>query len=292
MARLLIRPGGLGDTLLLAPALAALRAAGERSIHAVGYLERLEPLRVAGLVSRTWPLDRWMGSPEGILALLAEEAPSEISKRLSVDSFFDHLPTPPPMPYECRVHAPAPEPGSGIHAAAHLAAALGMPLPNPRTAPLETLACHQETRAEEKVWIHPGSGGGSKRWPLESFLELGEALRREKIEGCFLVGEAETDLAREIEGRGFRVHRPETPSALTRCLGLEDLFVGNDSGPGHLAALMGLRTVTIFGTTDPALWAPWGPHTRALTPNRGETWPPVERVAAELMGMRERAGDA
>ena len=38
------------------------------------------------------------------------------------------------------------------------------------------------------------------------------------------------------------------------------LFVGQDSGITHLAGLLGVRTVAIFGPTDPARWAPRGAH--------------------------------
>jgi heptosyltransferase-3 len=36
-------------------------------------------------------------------------------------------------------------------------------------------------------------------------------------------------------------------------------FVGNDSGPGHLAGILGVPTVSIFGPKDPARWKPLGP---------------------------------
>ena len=38
------------------------------------------------------------------------------------------------------------------------------------------------------------------------------------------------------------------------------LFVGQDSGVTHMAGLMGVRTVALFGPTDPARWAPRGAH--------------------------------
>jgi heptosyltransferase-3 len=38
------------------------------------------------------------------------------------------------------------------------------------------------------------------------------------------------------------------------------LFVGQDSGVTHMAGLTGVRTVALFGTTDPARWAPSGTH--------------------------------
>ena len=35
------------------------------------------------------------------------------------------------------------------------------------------------------------------------------------------------------------------------------IFVGNDSGPAHIAAAFGVPTVVIFGPSDPAIWGPW-----------------------------------
>ena len=45
---------------------------------------------------------------------------------------------------------------------------------------------------------------------------------------------------------------------LAGVLTLADLFVGHDSGVTHLAALLGVPTVALFGPTDPARWAPRG----------------------------------
>jgi len=37
-----------------------------------------------------------------------------------------------------------------------------------------------------------------------------------------------------------------------------DLFVGNDSGPAHIAAAQGIETVVLFsGTNEAAVWKPW-----------------------------------
>ena len=36
-----------------------------------------------------------------------------------------------------------------------------------------------------------------------------------------------------------------------------ELFVGNDSGPAHIAAAFGIPTTVIFGASDPAIWGPW-----------------------------------
>ncbi len=38
------------------------------------------------------------------------------------------------------------------------------------------------------------------------------------------------------------------------------IYIGNDSGPTHLAAAVGTPVVALFGPTDPAVWAPRGPR--------------------------------
>jgi ADP-heptose:LPS heptosyltransferase len=45
------------------------------------------------------------------------------------------------------------------------------------------------------------------------------------------------------------------PALISRCA----LYVGNDSGPKHIAALVGVPTIGIHsGTVDPVEWAPFG----------------------------------
>jgi ADP-heptose:LPS heptosyltransferase len=41
-------------------------------------------------------------------------------------------------------------------------------------------------------------------------------------------------------------------------------FVGNDSGPGHLAGIIGVPTVSIFGASDPVRWRPLGPKVNVI----------------------------
>jgi ADP-heptose:LPS heptosyltransferase len=58
-------------------------------------------------------------------------------------------------------------------------------------------------------------------------------------------------------------------------------FLGNDSGISHLAGMLGLPTLALFGPTDPALWAPLGPRVRVLR-SESLTDLGVNRVAGEL----------
>ncbi len=49
-------------------------------------------------------------------------------------------------------------------------------------------------------------------------------------------------------------------SKLLAMLATADRFIGNDSGPGHLAALLGVPTFTIFGSQLPERFAPQHPQ--------------------------------
>ena len=112
------------------------------------------------------------------------------------------------------------------------------------------------------VVIHPGSGGPNKCWHLDNFLSLARELGDREAEVLFLLGPAEVERLRpsekvQIHGAGKCVAH----LALTQVIGLlscADAFLGNDSGVTHLAAGMGVRTIALFGPTDPAVYRPLG----------------------------------
>jgi heptosyltransferase-3 len=133
-----------------------------------------------------------------------------------------------------------------------------------------------KTRGQDIV-IHPGAGSPAKKWPVDSFVELAKRLKQSGRSVRFVVGEVEQDRwsAAEI-GRletAARVQPTATLVELADVLSTAAVFVGNDSGPGHLAGILGTPTVSIFGPTDPARWKPLGP---AVTVLRGG---PITSVA-------------
>ena len=71
----------------------------------------------------------------------------------------------------------------------------------------------------------------------------------------------------EIE-RGLTLEHPTIcPSDLSTLAALlagAQLFIGNDSGPGHIAAAGGTPTLSLFGPTDPGIWSPRHPRGRML----------------------------
>jgi hypothetical protein len=117
--------------------------------------------------------------------------------------------------------------------------------------------------------IHPGSGGCNKCWHLDNFLAVAMALRSKGMEVVFLLGPAEMDRFNNASIRDIKsTARCLTDLSLTQVLGIlscADGFVGNDSGITHLAAAMGVRTLAVFGPTDPAVYKPIGPAVTILS---------------------------
>lgn len=115
------------------------------------------------------------------------------------------------------------------------------------------------------IVLHPGSGGKRKCWPLERFLSLAERL----AEGSgafilFLTGPAEDRSASECIGRfvSTRIGMAHIADAdlcvVAGILASARLYVGNDSGITHVAAVVGAPVVALYGPTDPAVWGPRG----------------------------------
>ena len=116
--------------------------------------------------------------------------------------------------------------------------------------------------------VHPGSGSPTKNWPTHRFIELTRALRDAGCPVRILLGEVEqqrwpADVHRQIQAEA-PVVRPTTLLDLMSELIGAAAFVGNDSGPGHLAGILGVPTLTLFGPTDPARWRPIGPRVETI----------------------------
>ncbi len=131
--------------------------------------------------------------------------------------------------------------------------------------------------------IQPGSGGQKKCWHLDNFLALARPLQEQEVEVLFLLGPAEMERLRPSEK--VQIHAAAKCTAhlaLTQVVGLlscADAFLGNDSGVTHLAAGMGVRTVALFGPTDPFVYRPLG---RAVTVLRDPSGDFAQRPSPSL----------
>ena len=64
------------------------------------------------------------------------------------------------------------------------------------------------------------------------------------------------------------------------------LFIGNDSGLGHMAAACNTPTLTVFGPGDPARYHPWHPRARRVESDSGDIADiPVAVVVAAVLDM-------
>lgn len=112
------------------------------------------------------------------------------------------------------------------------------------------------------VVLHPGSGGQAKRWPAERFRLLAQWLAGHGKRPVIVLGPAELERGEERfwQGEGWPVVPAPTILELGAGLAAARLYAGNDSGASHLAAAVGCPALALFGPTDPAIWAPRGPH--------------------------------
>jgi heptosyltransferase-3 len=122
-------------------------------------------------------------------------------------------------------------------------------------------------KLENVVGLVPPSRKETRRWPAPSYARLGRLLRAKH--GCELKvfwGPGEKDLADEVvRGIGEGAYAiPATASIadLAKELASCRVVVGNCAGPKHVALALGVPTVTIHGSSDPASWTPSHPDHR------------------------------
>lgn len=115
------------------------------------------------------------------------------------------------------------------------------------------------------VVIHPGARGKLRQWLPQRFAEIGRRLKKRYQANILLVGgPGENHLVEEVERRtGFSASFKSTglsllelAALLSRC----QLFIGNDSAPGHIAASVNCPNITLFGPTFPHMWRPLSPQ--------------------------------
>jgi len=127
---------------------------------------------------------------------------------------------------------------------------------------LRLLAGEVEKCKGKTVVVHPGSGSEGKCWPFDNFLEIISRLSERGLNGALITGPAEE----KLESRKKNISLPvgwlwiQNPS-LIKLAGLLQaslLYLGNDSGITHLAALCGTRVVALFRKDQESIWIPSG----------------------------------
>ena len=158
-----------------------------------------------------------------------------------------------------------------VHTAEHLASAifyLGAPQ---QEIPRAKLFAGASGGGRSYAVIHPMASAPDKTWPAARFLAVAEHLRTHwDLEPVFTAGAGE-------DMTPFAAHRTLAGAPLADLKNLlagANLFVGNDSGPAHMAAALGLPVVVLFGPSDPVVWAPWKASGETLVAREG-----IDRIA-------------
>jgi ADP-heptose:LPS heptosyltransferase len=136
--------------------------------------------------------------------------------------------------------------------------------------------------ASPRIAFHPGGFYSSQRWSPECFAEVIWLLTGSDGAACVVVGgSSEEEEVRRICAAtpDALAAAPGTVRELMATLAVCDLFIGNNSGPLHIAAALGLPTVSVMGPTSLDRFAPRGPADRIIRRNlpcspcgRGRCW--------------------
>ncbi len=282
MTVLCVRRGGLGDTLLMVPVLRALRRAEPaQPLHFAGVAE------FAAVLARCGVVDRALSSEDLAAAVLRQgERPAWANDyRLVVadDVRYGALAAGGAVRcFDPRPHDERPLPQQ-------VSSQLGLSLRWPHDAWLAA----PSARRDGPVLLAPGSGAAAKCWPRAGWLALAAALgAREPV--AVLVGPVELE---RDDPRGWSwptevgfVVEPHV-TAVAELLRGARAFVGNDSGTTHLAAMLGVPTVALFGPSVASVFAPNGPSVQVVeAPRRVLADLPAALVLAALGAVRAAAG--
>ena len=290
---LIIRPGAIGDTLLTFPVIQGLKAyyqdarmtlVGNSAVlplaqawHVADEVADYEDAQwsdlfstagicspaVRGVLQRTTMTICWLRDTDGVV------------KRNLLAAGIQHVIVAPGRPPE----------GAHTHIVEYLAQTVGIAIDvatSPRLPPLHASKLHAPSTL---IAIHPGSGGARKCWPASHFAAVIRALWVHRTPVLLLAGPADTERVTALLQQ-----LPSPPQAnllnvvidapllrvaelLQGCKG----YLGNDSGITHLAALLNVPTLALFGPSDPLVWRPLGAAVRVLYE------PALEQLTVEMV---------
>jgi len=112
------------------------------------------------------------------------------------------------------------------------------------------------------VMIHPTARFPFKAWPPERFSRLSDWFSEKGLPVVIVGNQADQKTNRLIQDRAQL--RPISLVGRTTLLELAalmkhcSLFVGNDSGPMHVAAAVDCPVLALFGPSNPSVWGPRG----------------------------------
>jgi len=282
-----IRLRSLGDCVLTTPALAMLKATRPDLAIGVAVEDRFRAVyegnpAVSQILAATWSAIRhW--KPELCVNLhggTRSQWMTLLSGAKWRAGFANHNTT---LAYNIKI--PRAQKVLGVqrtvHTAEHMASAfvaLGVPL---RDVPRAQLFAEEPPVAGRYAVIHPFASSPDKQWRADRFCEVARYLDLWNIKPVFL-GAPHDDIA------PFKAHQTVRGSlaAAKALLSKATVFVGNDSGPAHMAAAFGVPSVVLFGPSNHAIWGPWQTESEIVVAPDGLKDVTVSRVIAALERLR------
>jgi ADP-heptose:LPS heptosyltransferase len=143
------------------------------------------------------------------------------------------------------------------------------------------------------VVLHPGSRAAERRWPAESFAEVGMKLIHQGIQ-VVLTGTTEewgiTQQVNRAMGSSAIDLAGQTDLGILAAL-IEDarLVICNDTGISHLAAALKVPSIVLFIASDPDRWAPLDRQLHRVIAWAGSTSPQAVLMDVEEMLLEDRS---
>lgn len=127
-------------------------------------------------------------------------------------------------------------------------------------------------QGKKLIGIHPGANSRSKLWPPAYFAGLVDRIEKEALgHAIIFAGPLDGGIIQEL--KASLKSRPvildnlsfEDMASFFKKL---DIFIGNDSGPFHLAEAVGTRVITVFGATFPEIVGPISRNSEVIRSRR------------------------
>lgn len=102
------------------------------------------------------------------------------------------------------------------------------------------------------IGLFPGTAESAKwrMWPTENFIELGNKLKKKGFNPVLILGPHEKNDSLFKDFKIFRGTLHQLAALCNRC----DYLVSTDTGPMHVAACIGTKTISLFGPNTPLRW--------------------------------------
>lgn len=277
MKILIAKPGGIGDTLLLLPALIELRRTfGEVEIDVAGNREVLSLFENKGIISRA------INFEDRLITQLFSPCPNERARSFlaQYDKLFFLIEADGIITENLNavstdyIIASSVQKKELLPQWKYLATIMGLNTVDEEFY-REAFSPSGEKGKANRITMHPGSGSKSKRWPLERFIELIEQLsHKHPFQIELLTGSAEEDISPMLLKSDATIdtctlHHNEPLSWVLKLIQESLIFIGNDSGIAHLAGLSGTPAFVLFGPSNPVVWKPIGKNISIILPDDG-----------------------